>query len=329
MLSAVIASLAFSQGVAIATLPSEFDRQASFKEGVVQELSSFPSAPPFVHWVDAKRVYGLPEGQIRFLASEVSALMVSEALDFRAGLDTVDIISRRIGEGVERVLTKFQLDSKSTLAKRLIAGGVCDWVRTHVVYNSNLADQGPGMNKIRPWARQSENMMSMPQMYAVCSGYSQLVYDLGRKLGLEVYQVDGWIQKPTLASYPKEVEHTWVLFRFSNGAQSVSVVSCPSASSVSLAQARQLKGDIGSPLSLPLSFLESQLAAWKYVPSQIIESKPMNAAKAKVIEQLDSEQITRWMAASSSRRAPERLLGWVNRNQTSSRVRISLPNLGD
>lgn len=329
MFAPVLATLALSQSAAIPTLPSEFDRQASLKDGVVRELSSFPVAPAFVQWVDASRMYGMSEGQVRFLASEVSVRMISEVLDFKAGSDSIDAISKRIGEGVEWVLAKYSLDRKSALGNRLLAGGVCDWVRTHVVYNSNLADQGPGMKKIRPWARQSENMMSMPQMYAVCSGYSQLVYDLARKLGLEVYQVDGWIQKPKLESYPTEVEHTWALFRFSNGAQSVSVVCCPSASSVSLAQARQLRGDIVSPLSLPLSFLESQLTAWKYVPSQVIESKPLNAAKAKVIEKLDSEQIKSWMLESSSRRAPERLLSWVNRNQASSRVKIPLPNLGN
>lgn len=325
ILCCLLALSSYSLSQTIGKSASEFDALATRFPTAFRELDSIQTNGEVVWLGECSSVFGVSENELRFLAEQISVAIVNADLEVRRGHETPKTLGKRIESIVAPILSLYKVDRMSALGQRLVAQAVTDWVRTRVVYNNTLADP-QSVRNMRAYCRQPENMLNFSTPFAVCGGYAQLCYEISASLNLEVYQVDGWIPRASLQEYEDQPSHTWNVFTFRNGSAFVSIPSDTSSSAISLQRARELKGRISSAMALPISKYEYLLTFWKLIPKEVMTEKPFNASKAIRVTILSNESIVHWKSQSSARKAVGDIYKVLQKHQSTSRVRLPLPN---
>ena len=170
----------------------------------------------------SQRAYGISDSTLNSLCRNVTELMISPEFD-HAPAKSWSSRASSIKDGVDGIISKMIPDANELLRERLLIQGIYDWTRTHVLYNDYLTD----MSVDREWRKKHWTAGELSQMKrpnAVCSGYSNVLQEMGQAFGLECWVTNGAIRvdfsnERLLFSGPVELlgGHQWVIFKQKDG----------------------------------------------------------------------------------------------------------------
>ncbi len=216
--------------------------------------------------------YGMSVEDIKTISKAITCEVISDKFNWEAGLDSKSVATK-IQNSVNGVLRSLgHTEISPSLRERLLFQAAYDFTRTHLSYNLFLTTAA-GM--ARPIASQfwySKDLYKMPSPFAVCPGYANITVDISKELGLNCFAVNGFTRPgldskhlPSDLSPESKPPHKWVILVQSDGL----LLPCdPSNGSVSLALARQSKGDIDEPACFPLTSTDWAIHAAVYYPTQ-------------------------------------------------------------
>jgi transglutaminase-like putative cysteine protease len=154
------------------------------------------------------------------------------------------------------------------LKERLVSQALYDWTRTHITYNSWLANQRNDRN-VRKHYWNAEELFTFNRLTAVCAGISDVMLKMARSLGINAMKVDGFARtdfdSTKLPLDPSKVWHSWVLVRQADG---FVFPADSTIGGVGLERARTLKGVIPRGFTNPSTGLDWLLYLTIYYPSQ-------------------------------------------------------------
>ena len=190
---------------------------------------------------------------VRFLdlAEKVTRRMIAPDFDFVPGL-TVEARAKAIQGAVFEVVRENESRANDLLKERMVIQGLYDWTRTHLLYNNRLTDLTID-RKIRGRYWQPKDLFLMDKPAAVCAGFAHTFGGMARTLGMGAFEVNGTPRRrfdssrlPMIAT--SAAGHKWVIVRMKDGfLQPVD----PTNSAASLSKARELRGRIPDPITLP------------------------------------------------------------------------------
>lgn len=145
-----------------------------------------------------------------------------------------------------------------------MAEGLVDWVRSHVPYNSMLepgkiaAQKGISAKEesaLRSQFWTPKTLLQKQELCAVCAGFSRLVYQMAKNVGVPLYNVQGFTRGALQVNgtYTKNpVNHSWniLVLDLADGKQLL-IPSDPTQSRVTLPEARRAGFEWTSPYSFP------------------------------------------------------------------------------
>lgn len=143
------------------------------------------------------------------------------------------------------VAERYAVGNSSVLYERLLAHGICDWVRTHILYDQTYAKW---TEEQKQKFDQSKFVLAEPKRRGVCGAFAVVVRDIARSVGLRADNMVGHARGRN-NDVPDHANHTWAMFKFSNG---VVLPADTSSCSVSLSEAAKMRGWIRSFWSLPI-----------------------------------------------------------------------------
>ena len=178
------------------------------------------------------------------------------------------------------ILVEEKIDPSSIEGQRCLARGVCDWVRTHIVYNTALTPD-PLTRKYnyptevlrRFWT--TDLLLKEPTLFAVCAGIARTTLDLSRAAGLTCELINGHIREYN-NTHTAQRNHSHNVFTFT-GTDGTRVF-CPAENTQSLvllSRARELGHVPRSPLCLPGNDTELGLFLWRQQGTEIDGGLPL------------------------------------------------------
>lgn len=201
--------------------------------------------------------------QLRVLRNRVGVRMVQSDLDYAPGI-TVEALAKKLKSAIVEVSAGAGVRSGSSLETFLIAEGIVNWVRSHVIYNDMLVpgriSEQRGITpeqefKFRQQFWTPKTLLERPKLHAVCAGYSRLTYHLAKAVDVPLFNVMGFTRgalqvNGTHTKQPRN--HSWniLLLPVTSGAPLV-LSTDPTQSRIALAEARAANFDWYSPYSFP------------------------------------------------------------------------------
>ena len=217
--------------------------------------------------------------RLRRIESRIGTRMIQPDFDHRPGV-SIAVLAARIKKVVLEILAEERIDPASIVGQRLLAQGVCDWVRTHIVYNQALTpDPSTGQYDYphetlkRFWT--TELLLKEQTLFAVCAGLSRTTLDLSLSVGLKCEMVNGFTRGWNNTTSSKR-DHAWVVYTFDdqNGKKEI----CPAdvtKALVLLSRARQFNHVPQSPFCLPDNDSELGVFLWKEQASVMEWDRPL------------------------------------------------------
>ncbi len=131
--------------------------------------------------------------------------IVQDDLDYRN--DGVTGIASKLKGVVQDFIQKNCQDFNDLGKEWIMAEAVCAWVRTRVIANSEWLK--PGVNRVP--LENPEVVLAQNPPSATCGGFSNLVRDLGRAVGLKTFSVPGELRANGTPATGKN-NHAWSCF---------------------------------------------------------------------------------------------------------------------
>lgn len=272
-------------------LPSTTEEEGTYitrDRSVREVLQYFAESIADSRAFDVRQVFGVDSRTLRALSILVCQRMIAPDMDHVPGQLTRAALAQRIRRGVKEVLGPLEVAEASVLGQRLLASGICDWVRTHMLYNNALGDNAtPRDIKQIYWT--TDTLLRAKNLYGVCAGYTRLTLDLSKQVGLECTLVNGLTRWGTNQFVDSPVgHHSWLVYAFrasvppgrksEQGAGDL--FYCPADTTqgrVALERARKQHGHIPSPYCLPIHPIEWGYFVWREFGTDFDGRKPIPA----------------------------------------------------
>ena len=193
--------------------------------------------------------------RLRRIEARIGTRMIQPDFDHIPGR-TKEILAAKIKKAVLSILAEEKIDPSTIQGQRFLAQGVCDWVRTHIVYNLALMpDPSTGKYNFptevlrRFWT--TDLLLKEPTLFAVCAGISRTTLDLSRAVGLNCELVLCFVRNVN-NTHTETRNHAFNVFTFigTDGTR----VFCPTDNTYSLvllSRARELGHVPPNPYCLP------------------------------------------------------------------------------
>ena len=195
--------------------------------------------------------YKLDDKQYLALSEKVTRRMIEPTCDYVPGV-SIQTRAKQLQSAVLDVVQVNEPSANELLKERMVAQGIYDWTRTHILYNLWLGDLTHDRN-IRKNYWLAEDLFKLERPNAVCAGIANVMAKLANSIGIEAINVNGTARRnfesTNLPTDINKVGHQWVLIRQKDG---FLFPADPTNSGVSLAKARELNGKIADPITFPI-----------------------------------------------------------------------------
>ena len=225
--------------------------------------------------------FGLDPALFRKARDAVALRMLARDLDHRPGI-TVQALASDIKHAAFSILSAEGIGPESSAGKRLLAQAVCDWVRSHVVYNEALEPESlavsawkydvPQAIRQRYWT--TKTLLQAPRLFAVCAGYTRLTFDLSRAVGLDTYLVNGFTRFPK-NQFSGRRNHSWNVFAIQTDGTVAYIPADNARGRVELSRARSNLRLFDNPFVLPTASSDWGLFLWKQQASELDGGKEL------------------------------------------------------
>ncbi len=249
-----------------------------FSETIRGRLAQYASYCSASTIQDPTSAFGVTQTVFMSLKKQVGARMIAPNLDHVPGISHQKL-AQNIKDEVSQVLAKNNISSDSCLGQYLLAQGVCDWVRTHVLYNqalkpasSNGAYSYSMATLRRFWT--TELLLKEQTLYAVCAGITRLTLDLSHDLNLDCTLVNGF-DRHQGNTFSAKRDHSWNVYRFRDQQKELTCIADNTKSLVLLNRAKQNGGPFFSPYCLPTLPSENGMCVWKDKAIEVDEGAPL------------------------------------------------------
>lgn len=194
--------------------------------------------------------YGISDLKLLEIMNQVSWRVIQPDLDHVPGREVAQL-ARLVKGAVGEVIAELDFKPNQVLWQRLMAQGVCDWVRTRVVFDVDLERaiyRNPSPDLLG--RKDPRYVLGMQSPAAVCTGFSLLARNVAREISLTCFYVNGVTRSGAQfrAVKPKP-HHVWNVFVLADG---LNIPADLSRSPVALPTARRDVSAIRSTLSLPV-----------------------------------------------------------------------------
>lgn len=228
---------------------------------------------------------GVDVKQLRVLRNRIGARIVQPDLDHVPGI-TVEVLAKKLKSAAVDVCASAGVKSGTPLETFLIADGIANWVRSHIIYNDMLVPgkiaEQRGLTtdqefKVRQQYWTPRTLLEKSKLHAVCAGYSRLTYHLARAVDVPLFNVMGYTRgalqvNGTHTKQPRN--HSWNVMLLPGKLGTQLILSTdPTQSRISLAEARAANFDWYSPYSFPDNVDDSVFFHYSQYVTEVDELK--------------------------------------------------------
>jgi len=270
--------------------------------------------------------------EIRTLRKKVGARMVRPDLDHVPGI-SVETLAKSLKAAVLESVSDSGVKSGSPLETFLVAEGIVDWVRSHVVYNTMLEPgkiaerEGISLAEERKYRSQfwtPATLLQKHELFAVCAGISRLSYQLAKAVGVPLYDVIGYSRGSLQGGgtyHTNPEDHSWNIFVLTDGAGKLLIVPAdPSHARVGLSTARGQGFDWYSGSSFPdtpedavafhywhygTKVEDNMTKMTEFQPTTLTERKWREMGTVTIIDRYRRSNALRWINSATSDKMPE------------------------
>jgi len=278
--------------------PDEFGDEYFISSDVERRIVQSYAALSLAYYPEeSKRPIKGASSVLREIETRIGARMIEPDFDHVPGM-TKEFLAAKIKKEVFKILAEEKIDPKSIEGQRCLARGVCDWVRSHLIYNQALMPN-PSTGKYdypnevlrRFWT--TDLLLKESSLFVVCAGTTRVTKDLSSLTGLNCEIVLGFYRfyGNTTAS---QRDHGWVVYIFEgpDGRREF----CPADNAqalVLLSRARAFRQVPPNPFCLPNGKTALSLFMWRLHPTEADGGGPLKAGLGSRLSTADWKAIPR------------------------------------